>query len=143
MPKFLRHCASALALLLIAAGVAGCMIMPVCLPTDEITTGHAYPFNNNIGPHGDYEEPANTWIDSRTMARFLRDLIEKNGRQALVSERGFLCSPRPTADCPDCLACSLTVRNVRNHDCEREGDMFIEAYVGPGTNVRAMTYWRK
>jgi len=62
---------------------------------------------------------------------------------ALVSERGFQCSPRPVADCPDCLACSLTVRGVRNHHCEGEGDTFIEAYVGPGTNVRAMTYWRK
>ncbi|OFX03501.1 MAG: hypothetical protein A3D94_11450 [Alphaproteobacteria bacterium RIFCSPHIGHO2_12_FULL_66_14] len=119
------------------------MIIPVCPPTDEITTRYAYHFSHNIGPHGDYREPANTWIDSASMADFLRDLIEKKGRQALVSERGFQCSPRPVADCPDCLACSRIVRGVRNHHCQHEGDMFIEAYVGPHTNVRAMTYWRK
>lgn len=136
MPKFLQHCLSTLALLFISA----CMIIPVCPETDEITTGYAYHFNENLR---DYEEPANSWIDSTSMASFLRDLVEKKGRQALVSERGFRCSPRPVADCPDCLACSLAIRGVRNHHCQREGDMFIETYVGPGTNVRAMTYWRK
>jgi hypothetical protein len=140
MPKFRQHCLSTLALLLISVGAAACMIIPVCPETDEITTGYAYHYRE--GPR-EYAEPANTWIDSATMANFLRDLVEKNGRQALVSERDFKCSPRPVADCSDCLACSLTVRGVRNHHCQREGDMFIEASVGPGTNVRAMTYWRK
>lgn len=144
MPKvFRRGFASALALLFVLAGAAACMIIPICHPTDEITAAYAYRFSANIGPHGDYQEPANTWIDSARMAGFLRDLIEKKGRQALVSDRGFRCSPGPAADCADCLVCSRTVRNVRNHHCQREGDMFIVAYVGPGTNVRAMTYWRK
>lgn len=140
MPKFLQHCLSTLALLFISAGVAACMIVPVCPETDEITAGHAYHYKE--GPR-DYAEPANTWIDSATMASFLRDLIEKKGRQALVSERGFQCSPRPAADCADCFACSLVVRGVRNAHCQREGDMFIEAYVGPSAAVRAMTYWKK
>lgn len=140
MPKFPQHFVSTLALLFASAGIAACMIIPVCPPTDEITAGHAYHFKE--GPR-DYAEPANTWIDNATMASFLRDLVEKNGRQALVSERGFQCSPQPVADCADCLACSRTVRGVRDHHCQRKGDMFIEAYVGPGTNMRAMTYWRK
>lgn len=144
MWKFLQHCASTLVLLAISAGTSACMIIPICHPTDEITADHAYRFSLNIGhPYGDYVEPANTWIDSATMADFLRDLIEKKGRQALVAERGFQCSPQPAAECSDCLVCSRTVRNVRNHHCENQGDMFIEAYVGPGANVRAMTYWRR
>lgn len=140
MPNFFQSCASMLALLLVSAGVAACMAIPVCPETDEITTGYAYHYNEGAR---DYAEPANTWIDSVAMADFLRDLIEKKGRQALVSERGFQCSPRPAAECPDCLVCSRTVHNVRNHHCRGEGDMFIEAYVGPGTSVRAMTYWRR
>ncbi len=140
MPKFLQHCLSTLAFLFISAGVAACMIIPVCPATDEITTGYAYHYRE--GPR-EYAEPANTWINSATMAGFLRDLVERKGRQALVSERGFRCSPRPVADCPDCLVCSRTVQGVRNHHCQREGDMLIEAYIGPGTNVSAMTYWRR
>jgi hypothetical protein len=30
-----------------------------------------------------------------------------------------------------------------NTECKPDGDLFIRAYVGPGTNVRAMTYWKK
>ena len=142
MSKFLqRHLASTLAFLFISVGVSGClMIIPVCEKTGEIETFHAYRFSENTR---DYDQPANTWIDSARMAKFLRELVEKDGRQALVSQRGFQCSAQPVADCLDCLICRLTVRRVRNNNCEREGDMFIEAYVGPGTNVRAMTYWRK
>jgi len=142
MSKFLqRRLLSAFALVCVAVGLSGClMIIPVCEKTGEIETNHAYRFNENTQ---DYDQPANTWIDNPTMASFLRRLVEKDGRQALVSQRGFECSAQPGADCPDCLVCRLTVRHVRNNNCEREGDMFIEAYVGPGTNVRAMTYWRR
>lgn len=136
MPRVVQYrLASVLALLFALLTAAGCTFC------DNIETA---PVDNHIRPTGafHYTQPANTWIDNTRMASYLHGVIETNERQQLTYS-GYDCSPRPVADCPDCLLCTRKIRGVKNGQCKPEGDLFIRAYVGPGSNVQAQTYWRK
>jgi hypothetical protein len=133
MPSFFRYrLALVLALLLATGGCTFC---------DNIETVQVDTTSKVVGPYH-YTLPANIWIDNSRMASYLRGIIEKNGRRQL-GYVGYDCSPRPVADCPDCLLCTEKIRGVKNGACKPEGDLFIRAYVGPGSNVQAQTYWRK
>ena len=45
------------------------------------------------------------------------------------------------------LGLSGSTRNhmvgVIGHECQPDGDLFVKAEIGPGTSVRAQTYWRR
>lgn len=129
---FLYRLVSVLAVLLATGG---------CTLCHDIEAVRADTVSKVVGPYH-YTLPANTWIDNSRMASYLRGIIEKNGRQQL-GYSGYDCSPRHVADCPDCLLCTEKIRGVKNAECKPEGDLFIRAYVGPGSNVQAQTYWRK
>lgn len=131
MPRFsLCRLASVFALLLGTGGCTFCGNIERA-PTSTMVIG---PFH--------YTQPANVWIDNARMTYYLRDVIETNGRQQLTYS-GYECSPRPVADCPDCLLCTEKIRGVKNAECKPEGDLFIRAYIGPGSRVQAQTYWKK
>ena len=133
MPRFFQYRLSSVFALLLAVG--GCTFC------DNIETARVDVYTKVDGPFH-YTQPANTWIDNTRMATYLRGVIETNGRQQLTYS-GYECSPRPVADCPDCLLCTQKIGGVNNAQCKPEGDLFIRAYVGPGPNVQAQTYWRK
>lgn len=133
MPGFFQYrLASVLALLLVASG---------CTICGNVETIHVDTVSKVVGPYH-YTQPANTWIDNTRMASYLGGIIERNGRQQL-GYSGYDCSPRPVTDCPDCLLCTQKIGGADNAECKPEGDLFIRAYVGPGSKVQAQTYWRK
>ncbi len=133
MPRF-SYCRLASVLVLLLA-VGGCTF---CRNAERAFVGTV---SKVTGPYH-YTLPANTWIDNSRMASYLHEVIERSGRQQL-GYSGYDCSPRPVADCPDCLLCTEKIRGINNAQCKPEGDLFIRAYVGPGSNVQAQTYWRK
>ena len=126
-----------LAALFLAGGQAACTLCP---PWDELSMASQYTYDNLRVPKG-YREPMNTWIASPNLSDFLERAVATGGSQALVARYRFKCAP--TGECPECLSCSHTVYGFRNYSCLPEGDMLLQAYVGPGTTVRAMTYWRR
>lgn len=133
MPRF-SYCRLASVLVLLLA-VGGCTF---CRNAERAFVGTV---SKVTGPYH-YTLPANTWIDNSRMASYLHEVIERSGRQQL-GYSGYDCSPRPVAECPDCLLCTEKIRGINNAQCKPEGDLFIRAYVGPGSNVQAQTYWRK
>lgn len=145
MPRFSRRLLVPVTILLIASVfVTGCYRNArICddaypmysdLPEDPID------YDRPAKRH--YDQPANVWVESPRATNYLHRLIEKKGRQ-MLDRQDYECSPQPVSDCPDCLVCTRTVRGAKDSKCEPEGDLFIRAYIGPGSNVRAMTYWRK
>lgn len=133
MPRFFQYRLSSVFALLLAVG--GCTFC------DNIETAFVGTESKVTGPYH-YTQPANTWIDNSRMSSYLHEIIERSGRQQL-GYSGYDCSPRPVANCPDCLLCTEKIRGVKNGECKPEGDLFIRAYVGPGSNVQAQTYWKK
>lgn len=132
MPRFCQYRLASLFTLVLAMG--GCTFFCGNIEETSTRTMVRGPFH--------YTQPANAWIDNARMASYLRAIIEAHGRQQLTYS-GYDCSLRPVADCPDCLLCTEKIRGVHNAQCKPEGDLFIRAYVGPGSNVQAQTYWRK
>jgi hypothetical protein len=146
MPKFYLV---ALAVILTALGLAGCALCPEREGLAEAATYGMKRAPPEKGTRYDGPWPrANQWADRPNVAAYLRKVVEQEGRQALVSGHGFQCKPDPAADCADCLNCSRAIAWVENNfysipGCASAGTMLIEAHIGPGSRVRAMTYWRK
>lgn len=140
MPNFLRrHLLPVAAILLLAIGVSACK--PFCMPQlNDVWVGSGY---TSYYRDGVTDEPANVWIDNPKMAASLAKFIERHGVRSLVYRHDFKCAPKPGADCPDCLVCTLNRRDVISYDCQPGGDLFVKAEIGPGTSVRAQTYWRR
>jgi len=138
MPRDLvRYIVAAFGALFLVGGQVACSLCP---PGDELSLAAQYRHDSLLVPPG-YREPMNSWIPSPGLSSFLQRAVAAGGSQALVASYRFKCSP--TGECPECLSCSHTVHGFRNYDCRPEGDMLLQAYVGPGNTVRAMTYWKK
>lgn len=83
------------------------------------------------------------------MTEFLRNTITANGVDGLVSKYQFHCVPRAAEfGCVDCYTCTRTIAK-RGTDylgfrtvCVSDGEILVQAAVGSGLAVRAMTYWR-
>lgn len=139
MPRFIRRIATVLALIFISSTPTGCLYyLPIC---DEARLSYSDFLGPFSGPMH-FEQPANSWIESPGITNYLHRLIEKKGRQ-MLDRQDYKCSPQAVPDCSDCLQCTRTIRSVKGANCKPEGDLFIRAYVGPGSNVQAQTYWRK
>ncbi len=140
MPSFFRHRLQPVAvILLLAIGVSACK--PMCLPKfNDVWAGSGYAIDYRSR---ESRQPLNVWIDNPQMAASLAKFIEKDGVRSLVYRHDFECAPKPGGDCPDCLVCTLNRRGVIGIDCQPDGDLFVKAEIGPGTTVRAMTYWRR
>jgi hypothetical protein len=138
MPRFFRLLPSAITLLIGATTITGCFYyIPRCSNVEILWSG--VPFAR--GPHHE-DLPANRWIENVRAAEYVHNVLEKKGRVGL-SRAGYDCSPQPLEDCPECFVCTRAIVGASNTECKPDGDLFIRAYVGPGTNVRAMTYWKK
>ena len=136
--SFVHRIATVLATLFLAGSQVACALCP---PADELSLAAQYRYDALLVPPG-YRAPMNTWIPSPNLSAFLERTVAAGGSQALVMNYKFKCSP--AVECPECLSCSRTVYGFRNHSCLPEGDMLLQAYVGPGTTtVRALTYWKK
>jgi hypothetical protein len=146
MPRFLP---TALVVILMALALASCT---GCPEPEGLVEAARYGWKSappERGPKYDGPwPPLYQWAERPNVAAYLRKAVEQEGRQALVSKHGFRCKPDPTADCADCLNCSLAIAWIATRPysipmCVNDGTMLIEAYVGPGSEVRAMTYWRR
>jgi len=140
MPGLLRrHLLPIAVILLLALGLSACK--QLCLPQyNDVWVGSGYTSDRYDGVT---HEPANVWIENPKMAASLAEFIKSHGVRSLVYRHDFTCTPKPGDDCPGCLVCTLNKRNVISYDCQPGGDLFVKAEIGPGTNVRAMTYWRR
>ena len=144
MPSLFRHCLLPVAVILfLAIGTSGCM--PLTCPGLDKKVSVVDAYTRDVFRSGDrvYDKPANTWVDNPKMAAFVANYIERNGVKWLGIRYGFECTPKPGGDCPDCFVCTLARPGVINDECQPDGDLFVKAEIGPGTSVRAMTYWRR
>jgi hypothetical protein len=143
MPNFFRRHLLPLALILfLAMGMSACV--PLCKEwMNTVWIGEGYTLDGSYGSSNDYREPTNTWIDNPKMAEFVANTIKRQSMHFLTYHLGFKCSPKAGGDCPDCQVCTLSSGGVPGYYCKPDGDLFVKAEVGPGTNVRAMTYWRR
>lgn len=142
---------SILGALLIAAGLSSCGLCP---ERDGLTIASASQYHQRsvVGPDGKstltYMVAFDAWADNPTVAAFLHKVVAQEGRTALVSSYGFQCKAVPTPDCLDCSSCTRTMPRIRDNyysfvGCVNDGVMRFQANVGPGSSVRAMTYWQK
>jgi len=143
MPNLRRRLQSVAAILLLAVGIPACH--PLCPEMNNIWVGTAYATNIS-NDDGGYDRPANAWVDNPRMAAFVANSVERTGVKWLGIQYGFECVPKSGGDCPDCFVCTASrggVVNAIRNKCQPDGDLFIKAEIGPGTSVRAMTYWRR
>lgn len=140
MPSFFRRrLPFIVAMLLLASGISACT--PLCPQTlNNVWIGEGY---TRVSSSSDYRQPTNTWIENPQMASFVADTIKGQSMHFLAYRLGFKCLPNLDGDCPDCLVCTLNKPGVIGHDCRPDGDLFVKAEIGPGTSVRAQTYWRR
>ena len=128
---------------LLLTGPSACM--GLCLPQlNDVWLGSGYQWSAGDGLPRGYPGPANTWIDNPRMVVALNKFTAEQGRRSLIYRHDFECSPKPREDCPDCILCTLSKREVIGLDCQPDGELFVRAEVGPGDKVTAaQTYWRR
>lgn len=144
MPSFRHRLLPVAAIPVLAISFSACQ--PLCPEMNDIWVGTAYSRDLRRWEDGVYDRPANAWVDNPKMAAFVRNSIERTGVKWLSIQYGFACAPEPGGDCPDCFVCTVSrggVVNVVDQKCQPDGDLFVRAEIGPGTSVRAMTYWRR
>jgi hypothetical protein len=99
--------------------------------------------------------PLDAWTPNKDLETFIHDVVDNEGVDALRSKHGMQCVPRyAEPSCRECLTCTTTVhdRRLGMHTglpiyiewfkCEDYGEVLVNVDVGPGSAVRAMTYWK-
>lgn len=97
-----------------------------------------------------YVEPLNTWARNEPLEAFLLKAYREGGLDALQSRYGFACSQKTVVPlCDSCFTCHRTIDKSTDDGettpafhCQL-GEMLIQADVGPGWRIRAMTYWKR
>ncbi len=141
-----RGRSSALGSLLAALALSGCG-GEQCPELSPIEIAARYPLAPLPGS-ANRGLARDTWVDHPRMTAFLRQSVASDGVDGLVSKLQFRCTPRPaTENCVDCYTCERAVP-VRYTDlwvlrtiCVDAHPVLVQAYIGPGHAVRAMTYW--
>jgi hypothetical protein len=127
------------------------------------------PFNNNpLTPSlqypARYEKPGgwvyllplDTWTRNPAVERELRTGLRAHGIASLTDKYHMQCVPRASeTGCIDCFACRLTFHDWRVDmtsavpflyfpvsSCVDYGEIRLQAEIGPGSSVSAMTYWQ-
>ncbi|MDP1753155.1 MAG: hypothetical protein Q8L22_27180 [Reyranella sp.] len=117
----------------------------------EIATGYPTKPIREGRPPGPTELslPLNAWVDLPWMTEFLRKTVTADGVDGLVSKYQFQCAPYAVeVGCGDCYICARTIAqritrmSFLRTSCVDNGEVLVQASVGPGRTVRAMTYWR-
>jgi hypothetical protein len=110
-----------------------------------------------------YRPPINTWAEYPEMAKSLREDIEQEKRKTsnqtntedivvMILERaGYRCVSRKEP--PSCKACQVCTNDEPGYanveepqiDMRRQamGTITTMVYVGPGSDIRALTYWKR
>lgn len=101
-----------------------------------------------LSGHATYGLALNAWVANQRMTAFLREALATDGVDGLVSRLQFQCKPHPgDENCVECYTCTRTVPIRFNglwglrSICRDVSPVFVQAYIGPGRVVRAMTYW--
>lgn len=110
----------------------------------------------------DYRPPINTWAEYSGMAENLRQDIEKNATSdqaspedmgvTILERAGYRCTARKEP--PGCKGCQVCTRGDTGYAAVEEmpaingrrqamGTITTMVYVGPGSKVRALTYWKR
>lgn len=146
--RWKRGMAIVLAAMFAALALAGCG-GESCPDRSPLERAALYP-EPPIPGRANYGLARNAWVYNQWMTAFLQKAVASEGIDGLVSKLQFRCTPRPTEEnCVDCYTCTRAVA-VRFNDlwvlrtiCVDADDVLVQAYVGPGRTVRAMTYWRE
>ena len=141
-----------------AASLVGCYGIPY-FPPYKVTRD--YVWNRQAF---DYRLPINTWVDYPEMAESLRQDIERKKRETsdpidaedivatLLERAGYRCVSRKEP--PDCKTCQTCTRVETGYASAGElpqingrrqamGTITTTVYAGPGSDVRALTYWKR
>lgn len=95
-----------------------------------------------------YSLPPDEWTRNLAVEDVLRAAVEAGGLSRLSAKHGMQCVPRASvSNCTDCFICRRTVHDRRLSTkappaCVDYGLTRIEAQVGPGNNISAMTFWQ-
>ena len=140
---FLTTLRTAIALAVIAVSITACSVN--CARWDS-----HQPWDRTLEvPSTEVGVKPNVWTRRAPLEAFLLGVIQKDGIASLTTDHGMQCSPRDaTPGCSDCYVCrktvllkALTVRDIRL-TCIDDGEIFVDADIGPGSKVIAMTYLR-
>lgn len=135
--------------LFVLFGLAACG-GAMCPVRDDFENSVRFPiYSDSATGKASYRLPFDTWVNNPDLEGFLRKAVVLGGTESLVSKYGFQCSPRQAAiPCADCYFCKRTVPQSANDlwvlraVCVGQGDMLLHVDVGPGVDVKAMTYWQ-
>ena len=96
-----------------------------------------------------YFEPLNSWVRHERLEVFLLETYREGGLGGLKSRYGLDCTPRVMAPpCDTCFTCRRTIPKTHAvgepeyMHCQI-GEMSVQADIGPGWTVTAMTFWKR
>lgn len=105
---------------------------------------------------GDATLPPDTWTRNPGLEAFIGKALKIEGLSALAAKFALQCFPTEgRAGCSDCFTCRKAFRDWRIEfrtppvpiyieiaKCADFGEVLVEATIGPGPEVQAMTYWK-
>ncbi|MBS0219956.1 MAG: hypothetical protein JSR91_04360 [Proteobacteria bacterium] len=131
-----------------------------CYPLRPYEISHSYSWNRQTF---DYRPPINTWAEDPRMAQSLKMTVERRRSKtpdqsdadivaSILEDSGFRCvSRREPPGCRECQTCGKVETGYASSaempevDGRRQAMGKIETmvYVGPGSAVRVLTYWKR
>jgi hypothetical protein len=105
---------------------------------------------------GDAMLPLDTWTRNPSLEAFIGKSLKTDDVRTLAAKYALQCLlTESRAGCADCFTCRKTFRDwgwslrtppipiyIEIAKCIDYGQMFVEATIGPGPAVKAMTYWK-
>jgi hypothetical protein len=105
---------------------------------------------NHVGG-GYYPLPHDAWTINPRLEGFLRNALKTEGFDSLTTKYGMQCvASRRDAGCQDCFTCRKSVKEwtlgsmalLPGFKCVDWGEVLVQADLGPGSSLKAVTYWR-
>jgi len=137
-------------LILFGCGLSGCGEL-TCVDHTRLESAALYRSTSD----NRFLRALDTWTPNKDLETFIHETVENEGVDALRTKHGMQCVPRyAEPDCRDCLTCTTTLRDRRLgmhtglpiyiewFKCEDYGEVLVNVDLGPGSSVKAMTYWR-
>jgi DNA polymerase III epsilon subunit-like protein len=131
-------------------GLTACIPLPTCPPVSPLEAAAGYDW---LPASRQYSEPLNAWVKNERLEKFLLKTFRAGGVDALKSQFGVECEPRPlTPACRDCYVCrgKLSKQVAPQEDepfeyrCSKSGEMLVQMDIGPGREAfSVMTYWKR
>jgi len=139
-----------------AASLVGCYI-PIPRAYEN---WHSYSWNRQTF---DYRPPINTWAEDSRMAQSLKSTVERRQSEKpdqsaadilvpILEDGSFHCvRRREPPGCQDCQTCGKVERGYAssaempevNGRRQVMGTIETKVYIGPGSDVRVLTYWKR